>query len=94
MTRRRSDLLMAESSTVRVRVTFESGVELEVDAPALGLTVAEAARLAGFGRDEFYRRIRAGEIKTITYKRKRLVPMSRLLEFLEAASKDDNGRTS
>jgi len=77
---------MSETSTVRVRVTFESGISFELDAPGLGLSVPDAARLAGIGRDEFYRRIRAGEIKAVRKGRQMVVPMSRLLEFLEAAS--------
>lgn len=72
------------SNTNDIRVELPSGATFI--APALGLSIKEAARLSGIGQHELRRRVRAGEIKVIAKGQHRVIPLSRLLEFLERAS--------
>lgn len=75
---------MARKSPVRVQLP--SGVVVAL--PRLTLSVNEAAELAGIGRDEFRRLVRAGEIGTVASGRRRLVPVSTLVEFLDRTAKE------
>lgn len=47
---------------------------------------AEAAEALGVSRQHLYNLINAGEIRTVTSGRRRLVPVSALLEYLERSS--------
>jgi excisionase family DNA binding protein len=72
------------SRSPAVSVKLPSGIAVRVS--ALGLGVGEAAELVGIGEAELRRRIRSGELPTIQVGRRRLIPVSRLIQWLHEAA--------
>lgn len=54
----------------------------------LGVTVPEAGRLLGIGRDAAYRAAERGELPTIRVGRRLVVPVPRLLALVGATTSD------
>lgn len=67
-----------------VTVKLPGGIAVKVS--ALGVGVGEAAELVGIGEAELRKRIRAGELPTIQVGRRRVIPLSRLVEWLHGAA--------
>jgi excisionase family DNA binding protein len=51
--------------------------------PPLAHTMDSAARRVGLGRTKFYELVKNGRIRTFTVDKRRLVPESSLVEFVE-----------
>jgi hypothetical protein len=71
----------------RARVDLPNGVSVEVD--ALGLSIERAAELAGIGKHEFRALVRCGRVGSVAVGEnggRRVVPVSRLAEFLHDAA--------
>ena len=62
----------------------------EVQGPRLTLTVPEAGRVLGVGRNAAYEAARAGEIPTIRIGKRILVPVAALERMLAQASNDND----
>ena len=54
-------------------------------APGLTITVGEAARYLGIGRNSAYEAVRRNEIPSIRIGRRILIPRHRFLQWLEAS---------
>jgi excisionase family DNA binding protein len=57
---------------------------MKTDLPKLTMTVPEAAKLLGVGRNQAYEAVRRGEIPTVKIGRRILVPTKALERMLEA----------
>ena len=58
------------------------------EAPSLTITVAEAARYLGIGRNSAYEAVRRNEIPSIRIGRRIVIPRHRFLEWLSASDAD------
>ena len=54
------------------------------------LSVQEAAKILGIGRDATYRLVHSGELRSVRVGRHILVPRTELLEFIERATHPAN----
>ena len=51
--------------------------------PQLAWSVADAARRLGLGRTTVWNLVRAGELRSFTVERRRLIPEAELVRFVE-----------
>ena len=58
------------------------------EAPGLTITVGEAARYLGIGRNSAYEAVRRGEIPSIRIGRRIVIPRHRFLEWLGGSDAD------
>jgi len=58
------------------------------EAPSLTITVGEAARYLGIGRNSAYEAVRRNEIPSIRIGRRIVIPRHRFLEWLGASDAD------
>lgn len=65
--------------------------EAEMEDERLTLTVEEAAKMLGIGRNLCYERVKTGDLPSIKIGRRILIPRRALEKFLEQAGKDKGG---
>ncbi|MEX1207457.1 MAG: helix-turn-helix domain-containing protein [Acidimicrobiia bacterium] len=61
------------------------------EVPSLTMTVGEAARFLGIGRNSAYEAVRRNEIPSIRIGRRIVIPRHRFLEWLGASDTDSGG---
>ena len=68
------------------------GVPVAPTDGALLLSVAEAAKALGVSRGSLYELVNAGEVKSIQIGRRRLIPRTALIEFIDGNTASGRGR--